>query len=117
MSTPDTASLSAAFNTDLTDASVLTELRSLCNIYSLDPNNLFYKWEAFSLNNLQSTDSRDATDHPTLTIENVKLLRASLQREVDRDRRQKTAETPIKRDGGIGTNSARKQHTPSVGNL
>lgn len=122
--------LSSTFGSQiLSNPSLLSELTSLSRTFTIDPQDLFYKWEAFSLNNLNQSADVSATNGD-LNIDNLKLFRSTLQRESEREKKNGrisngpasniAASTPVKREnvgfGSAGT-SARKQNTPSLGNL
>lgn len=70
-------------------------MESLCNIYSLTPEKLRIKWEAFAL-----TSQCDLTP----TINYVRILKNSLQREFDRGLKQRRTikgKVATKRGNGI----------------
>ncbi|RCI02079.1 DNA-directed DNA polymerase alpha subunit pol12, partial [Rhizopus stolonifer] len=60
------------------DKTIASELTSLCNLYSLTPDHLKFKWEAFALNT-------GCSIKPTLPY--IKHLKNALQRELDRGRK------------------------------
>ncbi|GAA5811310.1 hypothetical protein MFLAVUS_004743 [Mucor flavus] len=81
------------FRVASTDIDVIRELESICNIYSLTPEKLKMKWEAFALTS--QCDLR-----PTLPY--IKILRNSLQREFERglkSRRTVKGKVTTKRGG------------------
>ncbi|KAI9498209.1 DNA polymerase alpha subunit B N-terminal-domain-containing protein [Zychaea mexicana] len=73
----ETFGLDAKKNSD-----VVLELSSLCRIYDLSPQDIKFKWEAFTLNL--------GTGVLTPTVELVRQLKVNLQRELEQNLQQKS---------------------------
>ncbi|BFZ64315.1 DNA-directed DNA polymerase alpha subunit pol12 [Saitoella coloradoensis] len=72
---------------------VLAELHSILRLYSLDPQELFYKWESWCI------QQNSAESEVVLTLQNVRNFKKDVQAQLQREVRQQSR---VKKEGGVG---------------
>lgn len=93
----------ASANSSIED-DVLSELNSIMRLHSIDPQELWYKWESYSM--------KMGADDMKLNIETAKALKEDVQSGLERENRSKAhAMTSNKRGGATPRNVA---HTGDV---
>ena len=74
---------------------VLGELQSIMRLHSITPQELFYKWESYSL--------KMGPDDTRLDLDTVRLFKKDVQDALERDSRSKAhVRSADKRGGGVG---------------
>lgn len=75
------------------EADVLAELQSICRIHSIDAQELWYKWESYSM--------KMGQDDLKLTIDTARALKKDVQDALERENRSKAhTASANKRVGG-----------------
>lgn len=74
------------------EADVVTELNSIMRLHSLDPQELWYKWESYSM--------KMGSDDMKLDIETAKALKEDIQSGLERENRSKTHVLNSNKRGG-----------------
>lgn len=88
--------LFAAPGTEL-EADVLTELQSIMRLHSIPPQELFYKWESYSI--------KMGSDELKLNVESARALKKDVQEGLEREQRSKAhVRSAEKRVGGTPRN-------------
>jgi DNA polymerase alpha subunit B len=86
----------APANPDM-EADVLSELNSIMRLHSLDPQELWYKWESYSI--------KMGSDDMKLNIDTAKALKEDIQSGLERENRSKAhALSSNKRSGATPRN-------------
>lgn len=81
----------APANPDM-EADVLTELNSIMRLHSIDPQELWYKWESYSM--------KMGSDDMKLNIETAKALKEDVQSGLERENRSKAHALNSNKRGG-----------------
>jgi DNA polymerase alpha subunit B len=81
----------APANSDM-EADVLTELNSIMRLHSIDPQELWYKWESYSM--------KMGSDDMKLNIETAKALKEDVQSGLERENRTKAHALNSNKRGG-----------------
>ena len=76
-------------------AEILGELESMLRLHSISPQELFYKWESYSLK-MGSEDTR-------LDIDTVRMFKRDVQDGLEREHRGKHATRTDRRNGMVTT--------------
>ncbi|KAK6593295.1 DNA polymerase alpha subunit B [Botrytis cinerea] len=79
------------------EADVLTELHSIMRLHSIPPQELFYKWESYSI--------KMGQDDMKLDIDTVRALKQSVQDGLEKENRKTKAQTSNKRVGATPRNA------------
>lgn len=86
----------APANPDM-EADVLSELNSIMRLHSLDPQELWYKWESYSM--------KMGLDDMKLSMDTAKALKEDIQSGLERENRSKAhGLNPNKRGGATPRN-------------
>ncbi|KAI9788429.1 MAG: DNA-directed DNA polymerase alpha subunit pol12 [Piccolia ochrophora] len=98
MATPSAVEISKIF-TQSSDgqlpADVMGELQYILRLHSISPQELFYKWESYSINM--------GTDETGLTLDNVKGFKANVQETLERENRSKAHPKSAEKRGPTAT--------------
>ncbi|KAF7865497.1 hypothetical protein EAF04_006471 [Stromatinia cepivora] len=78
------------------EADVLTELQSIMRLHSIPPQELFYKWESYSI--------KMGQDDMKLDIDTVRALKQNVQDGLEKENRKTKAHTSNKRMGAAPRN-------------
>jgi DNA polymerase alpha subunit B len=94
MADPTVLELNALFATPGTELEldVLSELQSIMRLHSIPPQELFYKWESYSI--------KMASDDLKLNIESARALKKDVQDGLEREIRSKTHVRSADKRGG-----------------
>lgn len=79
------------------EADVLTELQSIMRLHSLPPQELFYKWESYSI--------KMGQDDMKLDIDTVRALKQNVQDGLEKENRKAKAHASNKRVGATPRNA------------
>ncbi|ESZ96534.1 hypothetical protein SBOR_3036 [Sclerotinia borealis F-4128] len=92
---------SATASGGLVEADVLTELQSIMRLHSIPPQELFYKWESYSI--------KMGQDDMKLDIDTVRALKQNVQDGLEKENRKNKAHVSNKRVGvtprNVGNNN------------
>lgn len=78
------------------EADVLAELHSIMRLHSIPPQELFYKWESYSI--------KMGQDDMELNIDTVRALKQNVQDGLEKENRKTKAHASNKRVGAIPRN-------------